>query len=667
MEKNSTGCIVLGILGILAICFCLVTALVALLILLPSRSNPTPTPNLNSTSPEPNLSTEIPRATEDARDGFPYEEAPMADLPDIAERLLGLEEIPRVLSQEAAPIPVGTVQEFWISDANKNESELIEASLVYTGEVVYFWVDTRVEVDLEDVERIVTHFEEDSYPTIHSLIGTEWNPGVDGDPHLYVLYTRGIGSSVAGLFYPKDEYSTLVHEYSNGHEMFYLSADNVSLDSGYIESVLAHEFQHMVHWNIDRDEDTWMNEGLSELVELVLGFEIGGFDYLYSFDTDKPLTRWPSEPGSAGEHYGQVFLFLTYLYDRFGEEMIRAIASNPGNGLVGIEQALNDLNIIDPLSGDLIKVEDIFLDWAVSLVLQDPGLADGRYGLQSYTNAPSPSFNDTFDRCPVSSQERTVNQFGIDLIKITCQGNYRLEFSADTMTKVFSGDPHSGEYAFWSNAGDTSDMTLTNAFDFREASGSIFLEYWVWYKIEEGYDYVYLEVSTDGGETWQILQTPSGTGEDPSGSAFGWGYNGISGNGSQPMWIKERVDLSAYAGQEILLRFEYVTDSAVNTEGLLLDDVSIESIGYFEHFEEGDGGWQAEGFIRVQNRIPQTFRLAIIERGQNVVVTEIAFDTQNRAEYTLTVREGLEDLILVVTATSDFSWLPAEYQLEILQ
>jgi len=619
-KKFPVGWFGLGLFGTLVVCLCLVTPLVVIILLYPSILD------LTTTSQEPTTTLQITPSSEPSLatiEVLSNVEVPIADLPDIAERLLGLEDIPRVLSQNAEPIDLGTVQDFWILDTDRNESHLIEATLVFAGEIVYFWVDSRVQVNLEDVERIVTRFEEESYPTVRSLIGNEWNPGVDGDPHLYMLYTSGLGSSVAGLFWPSNEYSPLVHEYSNGHEMFYLSADGVSLASGYIESVLAHEFQHMVHWNIDRDEESWMNEGLSTLVELLLGFEIGGFDYLYSLDTDKPLTRWPADPGSAGEHYGQVFLFLTYLYDRFGGEFIREIAANQANGLVGIDQTLATENIRDPISGDLLTAEDVFLDWAVSLALQDPGLVDGRYGLQSYTNAPAPRFSDSFERCPTSVEERTVNQYGIDLIKIKCRGDYTLKFSGMTATKVLSADSHSGDYAFWSNEGDHADMTLTKTFNFQDVSGSILLEYWVWYDIEEGYDYVYLEVSPDAGKTWQILQTPSGTGEDPSGNAFGWGYNGTSGYGGQPIWIKESVDLSNFAGQEILIRFEYITDVAVNTEGFLLDDVSISTIGYYEDFEEGDGGWQAEGFVRLLNQIPQKYRLALIERGLEVVVQEI--------------------------------------------
>jgi immune inhibitor A len=655
-KKFPFGWFGLGIIGVLIVCVCLVTPL---LVVIFTRSTPEPT----AISQVPTPSSE---PSADGIEMLSNIEVPVADLPAIAERLLDLESVPRILAQEAEPIPIGTTQDFWILDTNQNESQSVEARLVYAGKVVYFWVDSSVEVDLSDVERIVTRFEDKTYPIVHSLFGSEWNPGIDGDPHLYILYVKGLGSSVAGLFWPNDEYSPLVHEYSNGHEMFYLSADNISLHSGYVESVLAHEFQHMVHWNVDRNEETWLNEGFSKLVELVLGYETGGFDYLYSLDTDKALTRWPAEPGSAGEHYGQVFLFATYLYDRFGDDFIHAVVSDSDNGLRGIDRVLAAENILDPKSGAPIHVEDVFLDWAISLALQDPGLEDGRYGLQSYTNAPMPKFNDVFDRCPTSAEERTVNQFGIDLIKIKCPGDYRLIFTGQESTKVVSGIPHSGDYAFWSNEGDEADMTLTRAFSFEDVSGPIQLGYWTKYKIEEDYDYVYLEVSTDAGETWQILQTPSGTDNDPSGNAFGWGYTGVSGYGSQPIWIKERVDLSSYAGQKVLLRFEYITDTAVNTEGFLLDDIDIPAIGYSEDFEEGNGGWLAEGFVRLLNQIPQSYRLAIIERGEEVNIREVELDSQNEAEISLHFGEEVEDMILVVTATSRYSWLPAYYKMEIL-
>jgi immune inhibitor A len=208
-------------------------------------------------------------------------------------------------------------------------------------------------------------------------------------------------------------------------------------------------------------------------------------------------------------------------------------------------------------------------------------------------------------------------------------------------------------------------MTLTKAFDFSETSAPIFLGYWAWYRIEEGYDYLYLEASRDGGSTWDILTTPSGTGEDPSGNAFGWGYTGISGKGRGPNWIHETVDLSRFAGEQILLRFEYVTDSAVYTEGFLLDDLSIPSIGYSEDFEEGNGGWTPEGFARIENLLPQTYRVALIERGDEIRVKEINLDSLNQAQVQLHLGDEIDDVILVVIGTSRYGWLPANYRFQI--
>ncbi|MCK7481996.1 MAG: immune inhibitor A [Candidatus Moduliflexus flocculans] len=134
-------------------------------------------------------------------------------------------------------------------------------------------------------------------------------------------------------------------------------------------------------------------------------------------------------------------------------------------------------------------------------------------------------------------------------------------------------------------------MMLTREFDFTSVSGDITFSFRTWYDLEKDYDYLYFEVSEDG-KNWQIITTPSGTAEDPSGNSYGWGYNGAT-NG----WIQEEIDLSQYAGKKVQVRFEYVTDAAVLGEGFLLDDVSVDAISYSTDFETDDGGWQAAGLL----------------------------------------------------------------------
>jgi hypothetical protein len=233
-----------------------------------------------------------------------------------------------------------------------------------------------------------------------------------------------------------------------------------------------------------------------------------------------------------------------------------------------------------------------------------------------------------------------------------------VRFNGSTVVGLLPVDANSGNYMFWSNRGDESDMTLTREFDFTSASGPITMSFAMWHDIETDYDYAYIEASTDG-ETWEILQSTSSTNEDPTGANYGWAYNGQTTG-----WVTEEVDLSQFAGQTVQIRFEYITDAALNGEGLLLDDIRIDAINYLEDFESGDGDWEAEGFVRVENSLPQTYRLTLITRGDTTTVTHIPLNADQTAEIPLSLGSG-EEAVLVVTGTTRFTRLPAAYQIEI--
>ncbi len=592
-------------------------------------------------------------------------DVPIADPILLAKRLRKIEDIPLVLAETAKPIPIGSIEKFWVCDVDMDTYFQIEAELAYASDHVYFWVQRGVDYDHKDAKELVDEFEGQAYPTNRAFFGSEWSPGVDGDPHLYILFAEGLGDSVAGYYASVDEYSPLVHEYSNGHEMFYISAENVFLDDEFTDGVLAHEFQHMIHWHLDSNEDTWMNEGFSELASFLNGYDVGGFDYSFIIEPDSALTHWPSEPGQAAANYGQAFLFMVYFLDRFGSEMSRAVVASPANGLQSLDQVLAAAHVIDPLSGEPIFADDVYRDLGLTLLLKDDSIGDGRYVIHAYPESPQIWPYDQIDSCPLEEQERQVNQYGIDYIFINCNGQYTLTFKGAALAPVVPADAHSGDFAFWSNRGDVSDMTLTKTFDFRNVEDPIQMDYWIWYDIEKDYDYVYLEISTDDGKTWDILTTPSGTAENPSGNSCGCGYNGYSGGGSTPKWIKESVDLSEYSGKEVALRFEYITDAAVNGEGLLLDDVAINAAGYRTDFEQDGNGWQPEGFVRLYNRIPQTYCIVIVERGKDTRVREIRLDQDQRAEISLDLGDKYDDAVLMVIGTARYSWQPAPYRFVI--
>ncbi len=584
---------------------------------------------------------------------------PINNLPDLSCRLEGKCNISLTLKPPAAPRQVGEQQAFWVTNMDTNANFQVTATLRYVTDHTYFWIQDDVRYDASELKALAEAFETKIYPTNREFFGSEWTPGVDGDPHIYILLARGLGDSIAGYFSSADAYHPLVHEYSNAHEMFVLSADNVALGEEFTYGVLAHEFQHMIHWYLDRNETSWLNEGFSEMAAFLNGYNVGGFDWAYISDPDLQLNDWPNDQNATTPHYGAGFLFTTYFLDRFGEQATQALAANPQNGLESVDETLAEINATDGLTGQLVTADDFFMDWIIVNYLQDGSLADGRYTYHNYPAAPQVSKTENNTTCPLAPAGRTVRQYGVDYIRITCTGNYTLHFEGATSTRLLPADSYSGSYAFWSNKGDESDMTLTRQFDFSAVSAPLTFTYWTWYDLEEDYDYLYLEASTDG-QRWDILITPSGTAEDPSGNSYGWGYNGLSGG-----WKQETIDLSRFAGQKVYLRFEYVTDAAVNGEGLLLDDLAIPAIGYATDFEADDGGWQAAGFVRVQNILPQTFRLAWIVKGANgTTVAMIPVNPDQTADIPLQLARG-EEAILVVSGTTRFTRELAVYQIEI--
>ena len=159
-----------------------------------------------------------------------------------------------------------------------------------------------------------------------------------------------------------------------------------------------------------------------------------------------------------------------------------------------------------------------------------------------------------------------------------------------------------------------------------------------------------------------MVETPSGTDTDPVGNNYGWGYNGTSGG-----WIEEVVDLSEHAGKNIWLRFEYVTDAALNGEGLLLDDLRIDAIDYFANFESDDGGWQSEGFVRVQNRLAQRFAVSVIyEDGAQTVIEKYQFWGGEAFTIPVSLNDDMNNISILISGTTRYTQQPANYRLRLV-
>ena len=664
-QGNSSVPRIVGIIvALLVCCACALIAGAGALVYRAYQTVPSEFPTFvppfeNTVTPQPTAEINRPPTdtiSSDALNTLNETSVPENDPYDLACRLQAICNVTETVP--AKTYNLGDTETFWITNSDTAEQQQITATLMYETPHSYFWVEQGTDVDEGDMKQLMDTFENKIYPTDREFFGSEPNPGVDNDPHIYVVYATSIGHNIAGYFSSSDAYNPAVKEYSNGHETYVLGTSQ-DLSDEYTYGVLAHEFVHMIQFASDRNDVSWIGEGFAEVGSFLNGYYSPGADWLYADQPDMQLNTWvDNDSPDFSAHYGQSFLYLAYFLDRFGEEATKALTSNPENDLQSVDDTLAALNITDPQTGEPVTADDVFMDWAATLYLADDSVSDGRYIYKNYQDAPQVSSAvQSVSDCP-QSLVGTVNQYGMDYYSIECAGDHTLTFTGSTVVGLLPTDPYAGEYVFWSNRGDESDMTLTREFDFTGVSAPINLSFAMWHDLETDYDYVFLEASTDG-QNWEILTTPSGTDEDPSGNSYGWGWNGQT-NG----WVTEEVDLSAFAGQKVQIRFEYVTDAAINGEGFLLDDVRVDAIGYTSGFETDDGGWQAEGFVRVDNVLPQTYRLNLIIEGDTTTVTPIELNADQVAEIPLSLNSG-DRAILIVAGTTRFTRQPNGYQIEI--
>ncbi len=583
---------------------------------------------------------------------------PVRDLHELAIRLRGVPpDTPRTVNPEGTPdYPLGTCRTFHASNVDTDEQFDVTACLRYKNDVLYMWVEDGVKVDEAELQAAADLFARKTYPTNRAFFGTEWSPGVDNDPRLHILHARNLGSTVAGYYSSADEFVPAVRDDSNAMEMFYVNIENVTVNDDFYNGVLAHEFQHMIHWYNDRNEDTWLNEGSSELAAYLNGYDVGGADYAYSRRPDTQINSWPEGPGAAGANYGAAYLFMAYFLDRFGADATRALIAHPENGLASVDAVLADL-------GTGMTHVDFFADWVIANLLDDPDLADGRYGYREINPPPMKVETRLGPSDYPASREGSVHQYAVDYIELKGDRPLRFSFTGSTQVGLMDTRAYSGKYLWWSNRGDDSDMTLTREFDLTGVSRAT-LEYWCWYDIEEDWDYAYVEVSTDGGRTWEILVTPSGTPENPNGNSFGWAYTGRSG-GARPEWIKEQVDLTPYAGKKVLVRFEYITDDAVNRPGFALDDVAIPEIGYFSDFEADGGGWEAAGFVRHANVLPQRWLVQQVLFGPQTTVQRLEVGPDATGEWEIPLGRDADRAIIAISAYAPVTTEVASYRYDV--
>ncbi|MDX1494401.1 MAG: IPT/TIG domain-containing protein [Longimicrobiales bacterium] len=226
-----------------------------------------------------------------------------------------------------------------------------------------------------DLQLFSDRFDDFIHPAVTAAFGEESD--LDDNDRVVILFSpavnaltsRGATGFVGGFFFGID----LLPESqgSNGGEVFYTlvpDPDGIFSDPRpkddileVVPGVLAHEFQHMVHFNqrvlllgAEANEALWLSEGLAQYAEEVVARayeDVGDAEgaELFRDGARERSRRYLSAPDevslviSAGqgtlEERGAAFLHVLYLADRFGDGLMDALVRSMRIGVENVEAA----------------------------------------------------------------------------------------------------------------------------------------------------------------------------------------------------------------------------------------------------------------------------------------------------------------------------------------
>lgn len=597
---------------------------------------------------------------------------PVRNLYTLTQRLVNHQ--PGHIACQATRTPateqVGDERQFWVVNANQSGYHRITARLDYVTPHLYVYVQDGATVDYLALKASADRFEAQTYPRDRAAFGDQWSLGPDHESRITLLNATNLGP-VGGYFSSEDEYPTAINPYSNARQMIYLNlSGGARPGSAFYDATLAHEFQHMIHWWERPTDPSWMNEGMSVLAQQLNGLTTDGLERAYFSAPQTPLVNgWTDDPRANMPRYGAAYAFMDYFFEHYGgDKALRALMASKAQFPQAFDQALARLGSHD-------RFNDVYAKFLAANLLNDPTIAHGAYSYRAFPGERA-HIAATVSRYPYATPSSSLTQYGAAYYDFRAPANIgdspltlNLDFSSAPSTQIIPNTlPGASQTEWWSNSGDNMDSTLTRTVDLRSMmTGPISMTFDAWYNLEPGFDYTYVEASADGGATWSSLPVTHATTANPNGDNLGYGLTGVSGGGAQPQWTPESVDLSAYAGTKVQLRFETVTDDAVHYPGFALDSVSIPAVNYSSD-SPTDSGWVSNGWMRTNNTLPQLWSIQAVEfyPGAKAPVTQrLTVDsTSGQAAATFLSFGGeVSHVALIVSPIAPTTYTSAPYQI----
>jgi hypothetical protein len=366
------------------------------------------------------------------------------------------------------------------------------------------------------------------------------------------------------------------------------------------EGVTAHEFQHLIHDDYNTFDDTFMNEGCSMYAEVLCGYPVGWSDidsFLYT--PDNSLTLWGDQGGiNILADYGQALMWTVYLSDHYGgADFISYFVKSGVPGIGGLNAAFAHF-------GYDVTFDEVFLDWRLANLLHTDQIGGGLYdyatfdldetdqamvheiSVSKFASFAGSDFGTTATILGYDTGVTLLEQYGTDYIKLTDlhKGGWPIfifdgDDSAPEPSWVLDDVDGDGDMEWYSTpAGPEADIQLHLDVDLTGETEAVLSLDALW-DIEDYWDFAFVQVSADGGETWTSLENEFTT-YDHDPDAYPAIIDNLPGitEWIGGVWVNMAFDLSDYAGQSVIVNFRYMTDWGTEYSGIWVDNIMINDV-----------------------------------------------------------------------------------------
>lgn len=257
---------------------------------------------------------------------------------------------------------LGSIETFWTFDLSDLStfpdipSVQFSAVLKAIGTYCDVYVDENSSlITHEEANEIAAQFDKVAYPVVTSHFGDP--PMINGSTRVAILLPLAFNGgreddlnpdgTSTGLFNDKDQLPVSTdNPYSNYRNILYLNPglynSNDPSFSDKWRPILSHEFEHMVNFRYHVGKESIpVEEGKALLSEILSGYGLPNGDYLMweniaAYQNDPSgisLTQLEYVNDNIYGSYGMGLMWMSYLYDRFGLQAIREMATHSLLGL----------------------------------------------------------------------------------------------------------------------------------------------------------------------------------------------------------------------------------------------------------------------------------------------------------------------------------------------